>query len=989
MAMLKIFTFLLVLILGFSFCTTKNDPVLLLVEGVEDPLLSLDGLWQFSLEPPSEFWSSDVVHEAWPEIEVPGEPAMQGYTIVHDQPIAYKKTVMIPADYAGKKVYLRFDGVYSYARVWVNGHFIRDHKGGFTRWYCDITEFADPGKEALIAVEVTDKIDDISYGSGYAKHPIGGILRSVFLEARPKIRLEYWRTETDLDIDYKDAMLHVDFKAVFDTDENVNATIRLFDPLGKEVILENNTVDLSKEAPENHIKIFVKGPAKWNAEHPALYTIQCALKTSGRQIWAKSRKIGFREVERSGNKLLVNGKEVKLRGACRHDIHPLLGRVGTRKYDSLDALLAREANINFIRTSHYPPTEAFVEFCDRYGIYVECESAICFVDTHRSGKYSPGASENDPAFRDQYVSQIEEMVALFRDHPSVIMWSLGNESRYGSNIAASWNRIDELDSTRPVIYSYPGLMPDSLDRNDILSMHYPGYKGDLQQYGKQTNGFSSGDNMPVLFDEWAHVACYNTATLKRDPNVRDFWGKSLDRMWYKCFLSKSGLGGAIWGYVDETFMLPDTCVGYGEWGIIDTWRRKKPEFWNTKKAYSPFKLPLRYSAGFKPWEELKMPVINRFDHTNLKDLTITWDVGSQYGTIDTAALDIPPHSLGELIFPAREWKKGEVIYIEAKLNGQVVDKYDIVLGAPSETPPESVKNTGVLPLVLEEDGDNFLIVGEDFTVVFSSIDGLVRSISADGADLLQGGPYLHFKGKVINEKGNPSGARLKNMAGLWRLDHIKKIVYGDSAHIDIYGKSGSLSVYWKIRIDKHGIMDVDYNITGLQEVQVAELGVKWKLHEGYDSLAWKRRTYWSSYPEGHLGVPVGKTALYNIHSVEEYRIPPESIWSLDTKNYFLFGKDHAGQTIGMTNMAKALKENIYYYHLTDSENHKNLTVLSGGRLGCRVQSEIEHELELVMDDLWDYTNLGWGNYMRDIHVKDHFEGQIRLCFNISDLREID
>ncbi len=979
--MVKHIFLFLIIASALTYCTSDDKPVLLFVEDVKTPLLSLDGEWEFTLKPPVNFYKINEDEGLWAGIEVPGEPAMQGYPVLHDQPVAYKKTIMIPADYAGKKVYLRFDGVYSYARVWVNGHFIRDHKGGFTRWYCDITEFADPGKEALIAVEVTDKIDDISYGSGYAKHPIGGILRSVFLEARPKIRLDYWRTETDLDPDYKDAILHVDLKAVFDIGESTSATIRLFDPLGKEVLLKNNTAELSKETPDNQLEIFVKNPEKWNAEHPALYTVQCMLTASGRQIWAQSKKIGFREVERSGNKLLVNGKEVKLRGACRHDIHPLLGRVGTRMYDSLDVLLAREANINFIRTSHYPPTEAFVDFCDRYGIYVECESAVCFVGTHRSGKYSPGASENDPAFRDQYVSQIEEMTATFRDHPSVIIWSLGNESRYGSNIAASWNRIDELDSTRPVIYSYPGLIPDSLDRNDILSMHYPGYNGELEQYGKRTNGFSSSGNIPVLFDEWAHVACYNTATLKRDPNVRDFWGKSLDRMWYKCFLSKSGLGGAIWGYVDETFMLPDTCTGYGEWGIIDAWRRKKPEFWNTKKAYSPFKLPLRYSASFRQWEELKMPVFNRFDHTNLKDLTITWDVGSQYGTIEATALNIPPHSLGELILPAREWKKGEVVYIEAKLNGQVVDKYDIVLGAPPETPPELIINAGVAPLVLEEDGDNFIIVGENFAVVFSSIDGLIHNISASGGDLLQEGPYLHFKGKVINKKGNASGVRLQNIAGLWRLDHIKKKVYDDSAQIDIYGKAGSLSVYWKIRINKQGIMDVNYNITGLQEVQVAELGVRWKLHEGYDSLAWKRRTYWSLYPEGHLGMPVGKTALYNTLSEEEYRTPPESTWSMDTKNYFLFGKDYSGHPAGMTNMAKALKENIYYYHLSDSKNHKNLTVLSGGRLGCRVRAVLEHELELVVNDLWDYTNLGWGNYMRNIQIKGHFEGQIRLYFN--------
>jgi len=978
--MLKRLSSLLLIVLGVSFCTTKNDPVLLLVDGVKNPLISLDGLWQFSLEPPDKFWSKTAEQEIWPEIEVPGEPAMQGYDVVHDRPVGYKKSVMIPSDYADKKVYLRFDGVYSYARVWVNGHFVRDHKGGFTRWHCDITEFVVPGDEALIAVEVTDKIDDISYGSGYAKHPIGGILRSVFLEAQPKIRLEYWRIETDLDAYYKDAILHIDLKASFESDESVRVTIQLFDPLEREVLLENNIVDLSKEARENRLNIFVKSPEKWNVEHPALYTIQCTLKAGGRQIWASSKKIGFREVIKFDNRLLINGKEVKLRGACRHDIHPLLGRTGTRFYDSLDVLLAREANINFIRTSHYPPTEAFVEFCDKYGIYVECESAICFVDTHRSGIYNPGASENDFAFRDQYISQIEEMVSLFRDHPSVIIWSLGNESRYGSNFEASWDRIIALDSTRPVMFSYPGLMPDSVNRNDILSMHYPGYKGELQQYGEQTDRFVSTSNMPVIFDEWAHVACYNTATLKQDPNVRNFWGKSLDRMWYKCFLSKGGLGGAIWGFVDETFMLPDTCTGYGEWGIIDTWRRKKPEFWNTKKAYSPFKLPLRYSEGYKPWEELKMPVINRFDHTNLKDLTITWDIGGQYGTIDTAALNIPPHSMGVLTLPAREWKKGEVVNIEARFNDRVVDKYEIALGAPPDISPEPVRKDIVSPLVLEEDGDDFLVVGEDFIVTFSSIDGLVHNISNRDGDLLRTGPYLHFNGKVLNVKRNKSGTRLENTIGLWNMDHIEKEVYNDSVRVNIYGNAGPIDVQWSIMINKYGIMDVDYYITGFKKVQVAELGISWELHDEFDNLAWKCRTYWSSYPGGHLGSPKGNMALYNTGSTEEYRVQPENLWSMDTRNYFLFGKDKSRQIVGMTNIVKALKENIYYYSLSGSKSHKEVTVLSEGRLGCRVRATEEHVLELIINNLWDYIDLNWGNYTRDIKLKDNFNGHFRLYF---------
>jgi beta-galactosidase len=324
---------------------------------------------------------------------------------------------------------------------------------------------------------------------------------------------------------------------------------------------------------------------------------------------AITKKIGFREISVKGNNLLVNGRPVKLRGANRHDIHPLLGRVSTPEYALKDVLLAKEANMNFIRTSHYPPAEHFLDLCDEYGLYVEDETAVCFVGTHRSEEYVPHNTESDNRFSAQYLSQVQEMVMNHRDHPSVIIWSIGNENNYGSNFQASYDWIKENDKTRPVIFSYPGLAPDSVKTYDLLSMHYPEQTGDKEQYGISTSGFGFR-NMPVLFDEWIHVSCYNNTTLKEDPNVRDFWGIGLDSAWTRTFEADGGLGGAIWGYIDEVFMLPvdlpgfnewwgmydnvnigsefsGTAVGYGEWGVIDVWRRRKPEFWNVKKAYSP------------------------------------------------------------------------------------------------------------------------------------------------------------------------------------------------------------------------------------------------------------------------------------------------------------------------------------------------------------------------------------------------------------------
>ena len=170
------------------------------LEGVRQPVMSLSGTWSFKYSPKSR----------WTTIQVPGEAAMQGFAIEHDKPFFYKKTFTIPADYAGKQIILRFDGVYSHAKLSVNGKFVREHHGGFTRWETDITSLVRVGKKNEIQLEVEDRLDEISYASGYAHHPIGGILRDVTLFALPESHLYDVSVETHLDSLYKDAELRFD-----------------------------------------------------------------------------------------------------------------------------------------------------------------------------------------------------------------------------------------------------------------------------------------------------------------------------------------------------------------------------------------------------------------------------------------------------------------------------------------------------------------------------------------------------------------------------------------------------------------------------------------------------------------------------------------------------------------------------------------------------------------------------------------------------------
>jgi hypothetical protein len=385
-----------------------------------------------------------------------------------------------------------------------------------------------------------------------------------------------------------------------------------------------------------------------------------------------------------GNRFLVNDRQVKLRGACRHDIHPLLGRVSTPDYELKDVLLAKEANINFIRTSHYPPTARFLDLCDEYGLYVEAETAVCFVGSHRTAEYYPGASESAPDFTDRYLSQLREMVENHRNHPSVIIWSIGNENAFGLNFKSSYDWVKADDPTRPVIFSYPGLVPEDVKATDILSMHYPGVDGSLEQYGKVTEAFGY-PGMPVIFDEWAHVACYNGFTVKEDPNVRDFWG-----MIDETFMLPAELPGFNdwWGKIDSKVLPGEYAgrtVGYGEWGIADTWRRKKPEFWNTKKAYSPVRVLKTSYESFQPGQALEVPVYNRFDHTDLNELRIEWSYKGVRSTLTPP--DVAPHAKGSLHVPISAWDADEPVLIDFfDSRGLLVDSEALRRGQGHEGP---------------------------------------------------------------------------------------------------------------------------------------------------------------------------------------------------------------------------------------------------------------------------------------------------------------
>lgn len=937
------------------------------VAGVKNVSVSLDGdEWEFKMSPEGK----------WGKISVPGEPVMQGYGIKHDVPVFYKRTFTVPADWKGKRVVLRFDGVYSYATVKVNGKEVADHRGGFTRWEIDITNDINLKGENTLELEIIDPVEEMSYASGYAHHPVGGILRSVTLLAQPKDCITDVVVNAELDSLYRDGVLNIecDYSGNGGT---MSAT--LADASGKVVAKAKN---IRLKNGENKVSMPVDNPEKWTAESPYLYTL--TIDAGNAQY---KRNVGFRKIEIKGDRMLVNGMPVKLRGACRHDLHPTLGRTTTPELDSLDVMLFKDANMNFVRTSHYPPSEKFVELCDRYGIYVECETAACFVDTYRQRNYAPGASQSDPAFADQYVSQCREMLSTMRDHPSVLFWSIGNESQWGSNYAKALDYVRTADTTRPVIFSYPGLVPEEEGHTyDILSMHYPDTNGNLWQNGKTTAGFQ-GDGKPAIFDEWAHPACYTYATLQTDPNIREFWGKSLDLMWNGVYHAPGALGGAIWGYIDETFAVPalkegesywkefahtakpegfqGECVGYGEWGIVDVWRRKKPEFWGTKKSYSPVVVARDRDIHVTPGRMARLTLENRFDHTALNEIKGVAKFGGH--TVDISMPATKPHGFGLIEIPLAGMTAADSLILEFyDADGRNVET---ALAYAPEAAPKVRRAGGTIDVA--DNGDFITVSGNGFKIPFNKTTGLIEKATAGGKTIIERGPFAN----VYVNLNHLSGAEVRKTANHisvdkndWVLDSISHRKAGNNVEVAINGHYGDVAARYDVSILPDGRITVEYAFDGLPNGYLRELGVAFDLPEAFESVQWERNGYWDYYPAGEFAGNSGSWPLYNPGQAG-YREKPEHEWSIDSKNYYYWADAGAPCENPLTNGAKGMKENVKRYALQAKGGDKALVVASDkADVACRINKTEPGKLLLYANNRWDYPEIAWGNYCKCVEA---------------------
>lgn len=492
------------------------------------------------------------------------------------------------------------------------------------------------------------------------------------------------------------------------------------------------------------------------------------------------------------------------------------------------------------------------------------------------------------------------------------------------------------------------------------------------------------------------------ATLQTDPNIREFWGKSLDMMWSGLFEAPGGLGGAIWGYVDETFALPEpkvgdaywkefahtakpegfrgNCVGYGEWGIVDVWRRKKPEFWSTKKAYSPVRLLSEDVIAFTPGMPVNLTVYNRFDHTRLDEIKAFYAYRNLRREVALPA--VPPHAKGVLAIPAENWTAGEPLRIEFRTtDGLLIDAYRLMPGNEPVAYPEALGTDAALQV--EETDDYVVIKGSCFEIPFNKGNGLIENARVNGQIWIEQGPFLHL---YVN-LNHLSGAEVRKMADHYEVsaaDWEKKDFHWeqrpDGVYVNLTGTYRQVEANLLIRIAPSGELAVDYTVDGAPNGYLRESGVAFRLADAFDRLRWKRDGYWNDYPSDAFAGNEGDVPLFN-PDVPAYGQKPNGPWAMDTHNYYYWADRGTNCQHPLTQTAKGMKENIFYYSLAATDRSGSLSVLSStASEACRINKMPDDRLMLYVNNRWDYPEIAWGNYCKQLEALPCY-GQVFIRFS--------
>jgi beta-galactosidase len=629
---------------------------------------SLNGTWKFKWvqnpsKVPGDFFQPNTNTSTWDNIPVPSNWQVVGAREgrPYDKPIftnikhpfkvnppkieadtnavgIYRTTFSVPNNWRGQEVYLHFAGVQSACYVWVNGLQVGYHEDGMTPAEFNVTKYLRSGENHVV-VQVINWSDG-SYLEDQDYWRISGIFRDVYLFTAPMVHIRDFYVVTDLDEQYRDATLRISmFVKNFSTlvQDRYQIKFALYDSKGR-AILSNavKTVPMMDPKDESYLtfNVPIADPEKWSAESPNLYRLTMQIiNQEGRTLEVISSHVGFREINWRGDNglLLVNGKPITLKGVNRHEFNPTTGRVISRELMIKDIMLMKQNNINAVRTSHYPNDPLWYDLCDEYGLYLIDEANI---ESHELWQQRNASPAIRPEWREAFNARGKAMVERDKNHPSIIIWSLGNETGFGPNFDDMAQIVRLIDPTRPIHYegraNYPTdfkQVNQSLSSFDIISTMYPSVAGMVALMEKDPS-------RPVIICEYAHGMGNSVG------NLQDYWD-AIDKY--------PRLQGAfLWDWVDQGLFLKDkngnTYIDHinhidganaGD-GLVNPDRKPQPEINEVKHVYQYIKFSVKDSLTT---QNQQVKIKNTYDFIGLENFTTTWQLLENGVVIEQGEID--------------------------------------------------------------------------------------------------------------------------------------------------------------------------------------------------------------------------------------------------------------------------------------------------------------------------------------------------------------
>jgi len=806
--------------------------------------ISLNGTWKFNwvknpANRPMGFYKEDFNESGWLDIAVPSNWELQGYgtpiyvnqpyewtndpqppAIPHDyNPVgSYIQYFDIPQNWIGRKVILHFGAVKSAMYVWVNGQEAGYSQGSKTPAEFDITNFLTT-KNNKLAVQVF-RWSDGAYLECQDFWRISGIERDVFLYSIPDIYIHDFFVHADLTDDYQDGLMNVEIQIRNSAKQKpgkMNLLFQVFGQSTQSLVYEER----QKIKPDNiseEIFIFrlpLKSPRKWTAETPNLYTLVISLEDKKKNILESvAAKIGFRKSEIKNGQLLVNGIPVLIKGVNRHEHDPVTGHVISEASMRNDILLMKQNNINTVRTSHYPNDPRWYSLCDKYGLYVIDEANI---ESHGMG-YGSRSLAKDSMWKHAHLDRVVSMLERDKNHPSVIVWSMGNEAGDGVNFTACYQWIKHRDPSRPIHYERAGLGANT----DIFCPMYAGIEY-IENYAKQTQ------DRPLILCEYSH------AMGNSNGNLQDYWEviKKYDQL----------QGGSIWDWVDQGILMADEngtnyyayggdfgpedvpsdgnfCIN----GLVSPDRTPHPAISEVKKVYQ--------YVDFEVIDPLngKFHIVNNYDFTNLKKYDIRWQIKSEGKTIADGMIhnpDVPPHESKtfNLDFPDLILKPERAYYLHFSLinifkDGIIPAGYELAseqIEIPNYEPPVKVISPAISNIQAMEMEDELRLSGEKFSVNFDLSSGELTGWMVDGVQLIAEPLQQNFwRAPTDNDFGNGMDKRCQP----WKKASAKKELLSTSFEAIDAGTVKFNTQYFLP--DVYATLYLNYQVNGRGEIIIDE-----------------------------------------------------------------------------------------------------------------------------------------------------------------------